>query len=141
MKKSVNELLCECEEIGFPKFQRPFFWTEKECGDLWDDLLSKEEIDLGVVVCYPNKTKTIFLDGKQRLTAVISLLLALKDKVNDEVKMAIGTSIADKTIEHSEEVDRYWKEKIVALPDASALALTLLNNCFFEYAEVGLEAV
>ena len=77
-----------------PSYQRPYSWTEDECGSLWDDLISYalpnpdalSEFDengtpyfLGTMVVFPKDHtggRLEIIDGQQRLTSISLLLRA-----------------------------------------------------------------
>lgn len=91
-----------------PIYQRPYSWTEKECRQLWQDILNAGENEnitvhfLGSVVYIEEdisnnsrRSPQLVIDGQQRLTSVLLLLKALSEQ-----------------IEEGEPVDGFSKKKI-----------------------------
>ncbi len=88
-----------------PSYQRPYSWTEEQCGQLWEDILNfyeqtKDDKNtapyfLGNIVCYPtkeNKNSEVIdllevIDGQQRLTSIFLLLRALHAKAVNYVPL------------------------------------------------------
>ena len=82
-----------------PSYQRPYSWTEDECGQLWEDIVNfyeqtkNEENErpyfLGNIVCYraENKRDLEVIDGQQRLTTIFLLLRALHDRAVNYVNL------------------------------------------------------
>lgn len=77
-----------------PPFQRNYEWTETQCEDLFNDIVSSfnknKEHYLGNVVYYIGKNsgatfqEYILIDGQQRITTLLLLLCALRDSGKDE---------------------------------------------------------
>jgi len=91
------DFLKKSPQFVIPIYQRTYSWTEKECQQLWDDILtagSKEDISahfIGAVVyiekgIYQVTTQSplLVIDGQQRLTTVSILLEALARHVADK---------------------------------------------------------
>ena len=82
-----------------PEYQRPYSWTEKECEQLWDDLLNhaipdgnlekwdanSPEYFLGPVVLYLDKDtgRRAIIDGQQRITTLLLLLRAFYNRLQN----------------------------------------------------------
>lgn len=79
-----------------PIYQRTYSWTEKECRQLWDDILRAgrdEAIDvhfIGSIVyieeglsAVTRQSPNLVIDGQQRLTTITLLLAALAEAVGD----------------------------------------------------------
>lgn len=95
-QKTIKDLLtAKKADFLIPDYQRPYAWTEDECGTLWDDLFtfafpdndstkfdsSKEEYFLGPIVTFTNEQgKMEIIDGQQRLTTIMLLLRAFYSK-------------------------------------------------------------
>lgn len=100
MKASEAKLLAFLEkspQFIIPIYQRTYSWTEKECRQLWQDILRAGNDDsvrghfLGSVVYIEeglnqvsNRTPLLVIDGQQRLTTITLLLAALSEAVGDE---------------------------------------------------------
>lgn len=85
------ELIKKSPQFSIPIYQRTYSWTEKECRQLWDDILRTGERDdipshfVGAIV-YITKSahetilspsSLLVIDGQQRLTTLTLLLTAL----------------------------------------------------------------
>lgn len=94
-QKTIKDLLtAKKADFLIPDYQRPYAWTEDECGTLWDDLFAfalpgegEEEFDdneeyfLGPIVTFRNDDdKLEIIDGQQRLTTIMLLLRAFCSK-------------------------------------------------------------
>lgn len=100
MKASEAKLLAFLEkspQFIIPIYQRTYSWTEKECRQLWQDILRAGRDDsvsghfLGSVVYIEeglnqvsNRTPLLVIDGQQRLTTITLLLEALAEAVGDD---------------------------------------------------------
>ena len=94
-QKTIKDLLtAKKADFLIPDYQRPYAWTEDECGTLWDDLFDfalpgegegefdeNEEYFLGPIVTFRNADdKLEIIDGQQRLTTLMLLLRAFCSK-------------------------------------------------------------
>jgi uncharacterized protein with ParB-like and HNH nuclease domain/predicted transport protein len=84
------DLLKKSPQFVIPIYQRTYSWTQKECQQLWDDVL-RAGTDNGVAVHFvgsivyiekglsqvSHQTPLLVIDGQQRLTTVSLLLAAL----------------------------------------------------------------
>ena len=88
------DFLKKSPQFVIPIYQRTYSWTEKECRQLWDDILragQSEEITahfIGSVVyvekgLYSVTTQSpmLVIDGQQRLTTISLLLAALASAI------------------------------------------------------------
>jgi uncharacterized protein with ParB-like and HNH nuclease domain len=86
------QILGAVSQFIIPIYQRTYSWTEKECKQLWADILragSAQEIGvhfIGSVVYIEEgqdnitvKAPKLVIDGQQRLTTLTLLLTALAD--------------------------------------------------------------
>lgn len=99
MKASETKLLDflhSSRQFAIPIYQRTYSWTEKECRQLWDDIVrtgSDDAISVHFVgsIVYIDKADAnltsweplLVIDGQQRLTSVSLLLAALARAVGD----------------------------------------------------------
>ncbi|WP_254564795.1 DUF262 domain-containing protein [Oscillatoria sp. HE19RPO] len=99
MKASETKLLAlikKSPQFVIPIYQRTYSWTEKECRELWDDILltgSTDEITshfLGSIVYIEkglyqvsSQSPLLVIDGQQRLTTVTLLIAALANALGD----------------------------------------------------------
>lgn len=97
MKASEAKLLDffkKSPQFVIPIYQRTYSWTEKECRQLWDDILRAGSSDkvsghfIGPVVyvesglySISSQSPLLVIDGQQRLTTVTLLLAALAEAI------------------------------------------------------------
>jgi uncharacterized protein with ParB-like and HNH nuclease domain/predicted transport protein len=90
------DLLKKSPQFVIPIYQRTYSWTEKECRQLWDDVVRCGSSDKIVVhfvgsIVYvesglsqvTHQAPLLVIDGQQRLTTVSLLLAALAEAVGD----------------------------------------------------------
>jgi uncharacterized protein with ParB-like and HNH nuclease domain/predicted transport protein len=93
---TLLEFLKRAPQFVVPIYQRTYSWTERECRQLWDDIIrtgSKDEISAHFVgsIVYVEKglyqvigqPQLLLIDGQQRLTTVTLLLEALARAAGD----------------------------------------------------------
>ncbi|GAA7665534.1 DUF262 and DUF1524 domain-containing protein [Helicobacter pylori] len=83
--------------LSFPSNQRLYSWKKEQCEQLWDDIIKAGGNDktnghfigsiLYVQVDYTHSSPLLIIDGQQRLTTITLLLIALRNHLNDEVKI------------------------------------------------------
>jgi uncharacterized protein with ParB-like and HNH nuclease domain/predicted transport protein len=99
MKASEAKLLGflkESAQFSIPIYQRTYSWTERECRQLWDDMLRAGRYDaisahfVGSIVYIEaglyqisNNPPLLVIDGQQRLTTVSLILEALSRHLGD----------------------------------------------------------
>lgn len=82
-------------QLVIPIYQRLYSWEKEQCKQLWDDIIKiggNDKIDghfigsiLYVLVRIAHSDNTLLIiDGQQRLTTITLLLIALRDRLNDE---------------------------------------------------------
>ena len=90
------ELIKKSPQFSIPIYQRTYSWTEKECRQLWDDILhtgEREDISSHFVGAIVYITKSahqtvlspsslLVIDGQQRLTTLTLLVAALTNYLN-----------------------------------------------------------
>lgn len=100
MKATEAKLLAflkKSPQFVIPIYQRTYSWTEKECRQLWDDIIRTGKNDaisvhfVGSIVYIEeglsqvsHQAPLLVIDGQQRLTTVTLLLAALADALGDE---------------------------------------------------------
>ena len=90
------DFLKKSPQFVIPIYQRTYSWTEKECRQLWDDIVrcgSSDDIAVHFVgsIVYvesglsqvTHQAPLMVIDGQQRLTSVSLLLAALAKAVGD----------------------------------------------------------
>lgn len=94
---ALSHVFCDDYSFRVPEYQRPYAWTEKETGELLEDILSELDADggrgedgpsyfLGSIVLMKKesgKPDSDIVDGQQRLTTLTMLLSVLRDLSND----------------------------------------------------------
>ncbi len=92
----IQRILGGVQQYVIPLFQRPYSWGTKQWNTLWKDLVELCEEDksrnhfIGSIVTLPSRsvpegvTKFILIDGQQRLTTLLVLLAAMRDKARKE---------------------------------------------------------
>lgn len=91
------EFLKKSPQFVVPIYQRTYSWTERECRQLWDDILRTGRNDkisahfVGSIVYVEkglyqvsSQSPLLVIDGQQRLTTVTLLLEALARQLDDE---------------------------------------------------------
>ena len=90
------DLLKKSPQFVIPIYQRTYSWSERECRQLWDDIVRCGTSDLihvhfiGSIVyvesglsMVTHQTPLLVIDGQQRLTTISLMLAALSDAVGD----------------------------------------------------------
>ena len=101
-----------------PPFQRNYEWDEEQCKELFEDIIASYENKsthyLGNVVYYQGKNNSasyqelILVDGQQRITTILILLLALRDLSNNEMlKKNINNQYLVNDIEDNKNNEKY----------------------------------
>src|SRR4051812_44795407 len=96
VEAKLLDFLKKSTQFVIPIYQRTYSWTEKECRQLWDDVVrcgSSNAIAVHFVgsIVYiesglsqvTHQSPLLVIDGQQRLTTVSLLLAALADAVTD----------------------------------------------------------
>lgn len=96
-ESNLLDFLRKSTQFAIPIYQRTYSWTERECKQLWNDLVRAGETDeipthfLGSVVYIQqgvhqvsNQEPFLVIDGQQRLTTVSLLLEALARRIGDD---------------------------------------------------------
>lgn len=142
MKASEAKLLTLLEKASrfiIPIYQRTYSWTEKQCHQLWDDIIragSSENVAvhfIGSIVYVEQglggatfKTPLLVIDGQQRLTTITLLLEALA-RILGDTEPVDGFSSAK--VRHYyltnplEKDERYFKLTLSQTDDASLKAI------------------
>lgn len=94
------DFLKKSPQFVIPIYQRTYSWTDKECRQLWDDIIRTGKDDnisvhfVGSIVYIEKADSTVttwepllVIDGQQRLTTVTLLIAALANSIGDEVPM------------------------------------------------------
>jgi uncharacterized protein with ParB-like and HNH nuclease domain/predicted transport protein len=142
MKASEASLLTflkKAEQFVIPIYQRTYSWTEKQCRQLWDDIIRAGTHDdisvhfIGSIVyvaqdlaLVTQQTPMLVIDGQQRLTTITLILEALARAVGEEEPV---DGFSDIKIRHHylcnalERGDRYHKLLLSQTDNESLKAL------------------
>jgi len=108
----VQKILGGVQQYVVPLFQRPYSWDTKQWGVLWDDLVelcdeaSPRNHFIGSVVTMPSKSvpegvsKYVLIDGQQRLTTLLVLLAAVRDKARRTGDEKLANKIDDLSLKN-----------------------------------------
>jgi len=90
------DFLKKSQQFIIPIYQRTYSWTDRECGQLWDDIVRSGQNDdvtahfVGSIVYIEqglyhvsSQSPLLVIDGQQRLTSVMLILEALARHVSD----------------------------------------------------------
>lgn len=98
-KKDIPDIMRSADKIEIPIYQRIYTWhSEPHCSRLWDDFIevcknyntNRQEHFLGYVVTVEapyrgdSLSTSMVIDGQQRLTTLLILLIAIRDTLNNE---------------------------------------------------------
>lgn len=137
---SLLSFLQKSPQFIIPIYQRTYSWTDKQCRQLWDDILRAGLSDtiavhfIGSIVYVEqglsqltHQAPVLVIDGQQRLTTLCLLIEALARAIGDEDEPVDGFSAA-KLREYYltnrlEKGDRYFKLLLSQTDDASLKAI------------------
>lgn len=117
--RNFTEFLEGSKQFVIPIFQRTYSWEEKNCQQLWDDIVrvgANEELNshfVGSVVYIPESgvnasiPRWLVIDGQQRITTLSLLLLAIRDRLQAE---GIQDPVSPEQIDDLYLRNRYGKE-------------------------------
>lgn len=92
-----------------PIFQRVYSWTDRQCEQIWDDMLKASEDGaihfMGMLISKPDSRvgvtdRASVIDGQQRLTTVTLMLVALRD--------ALRAEGSEQSVSKADEVDEMY---------------------------------
>ncbi|MHC1754112.1 MAG: DUF262 domain-containing protein [Methanosarcina sp.] len=142
------DFLRKSPQFVIPIYQRTYSWTEKECLQLWDDILrtgSNDEISahfVGSIVYIEkgiyhvtNQSPLLVIDGQQRLTTVTLLITALAralEKLGEEKREPLDGFSPRKLrnyylLNPEEEGEKYYK-LILSQTDKDSLTSIVISR-------------
>lgn len=142
------DFLKKSPQFVIPIYQRTYSWTEKECRQLWDDILrtgSNDDISahfVGSIVYIEkgiyhvtNQSPLLVIDGQQRLTTVTLLIAALAralEKLDEEKREPLDGFSPRKLrnyylLNPEEEGEKYYK-LILSQTDKDSLTSIVSNR-------------
>lgn len=96
VEANLLEFLKRSEQFSIPIYQRTYSWTERECRQLWDDILRTGRNDkipahfVGSIVYIQespyqvsSQSSLLVIDGQQRLTTVFLIIEALARRLGN----------------------------------------------------------
>ena len=157
----LENLLGENTVFHIPLFQRDYSWTERNCVELFDDIIDGMKkgnkhfigifMDYNVGTASGNLRTNVLIDGQQRLTSIILLLCAIRDVSKDQsLKKSIDDFIRVKSNKTPKfklkqtNIDDPVFEKILNVPpnDYDSSNMLYKNYCLFKeliHAKKGLK--
>ena len=132
---NLLEILEEALQFVVPIYQRTYSWTEKECRQLWDDILKAGrdnsvhftgsivylvEEENAPVTC---KSPFLLIDGQQRLTTVSLLLAALSEALGNNELMdgCSAQQISTNYLVNCKENDEHYYKLLLSQTDKESL--------------------
>ncbi|MGL2378255.1 GmrSD restriction endonuclease domain-containing protein [Helicobacter pylori] len=120
-------------QFVIPIYQRLYSWGKEQCEQLWDDIIKIGGNDkmnghfigsiLYVQVDATHSSPLLIIDGQQRLTTITLLLIALRNRLSDEVKRK---EIESYLINSNKDGDKKFR-LILSEPDKDTL-LSLIDK-------------
>ena len=116
----LTQLLQGAKQFIIPIFQRTYSWEKSHCEQLWQDILrvgagsDKDSHFIGSVVYIPERetsaaiSRWLVIDGQQRITTIVLLLLNLKDRLINE---GLTEPVSGEEIEDYYLQNRYGKDE------------------------------
>jgi len=148
MKASEANLLVflkKSSQFIIPIYQRTYSWTERECSQLWDDILRtgiSEKINthfMGSIVYVEQglsqvsvQSPLLVIDGQQRLTTISILLEALARRIGEEEIMDgfSARKIRNYYLQNAEETGERAFKLILTQTDKDSLLALIQNRPF-----------
>ncbi len=102
---NLQTLIEGTKQYIVPLFQRTYSWTKKEWDILWNDLCELSEMEqprnhfIGSIVNMPTTaipegvTKYLLIDGQQRITTLLLILIVLRDKAKENGQFEFAEEI------------------------------------------------
>lgn len=117
----VQKILGGVQQYVVPLFQRPYSWETRQWTKLWADLAELCEEPkprnhfIGSIVTMPERSvpegvsKFVLIDGQQRLTTMLVLLAAVRDKARRDGDTKLADKIDDLMLKnrHQDDTDVY----------------------------------
>ncbi len=99
---SVHDILNSTTQFAIPLYQRDYKWGEEEATELIEDLRNYDDptkgcLFLGNIIFEKSKDQnTLVVDGQQRLTTILLLLVACRTRAKTLSLIPLATKIQDK---------------------------------------------
>ena len=134
LKGNIFEILNGNKQFQIPVYQRYYSWEQEHCKRLWNDLVEMHQrhrdahfigpiVNIAEQVMPTGVQKFMIIDGQQRITTLMLLLIALRDYALDHPD--------DKSINHRRIDNMLLKNEYEEGPEHYKLLLTEQDNKIF----------
>lgn len=134
LKGNIFEILNGNKHFQIPVYQRYYSWEQEHCKRLWNDLVEMHQrhrdahfigpiVNIAEQVMPTGVQKFMIIDGQQRITTLMLLLIALRDYALDHPD--------DKSINHRRIDNMLLKNEYEEGPEHYKLLLTEQDNKIF----------
>ena len=140
-KKNLLQFLSNRQQLSIPIYQRKYSWTEKECGQLFDDVIRvanaiQEENHFIGSITYMNPEghivmdidKLMIIDGQQRITTISLLISALSDFLYENPIENINPKKLINYYLINEDEMGELKYKLILTDEDKATLIKIINN-------------
>lgn len=141
--KKVNEVLKQ--NLQIPYYQRPYRWQEKNVLQLLEDIYSswkqlKSAYRIGSVILYEKDVELQIIDGQQRITTLLLILLQLDatQAIHLSKTLKYNHSDSEKSIKRNNAFIRDWLAENV--PNERTDFLHYINT-FCEFVEIRVSSL
>lgn len=123
-KRSLKDLLVGNQQFIVPIYQRTYDWDYNHCRQLYDDIVHAGQNNtisthfMGAITYYtlpepiPDVWRHELIDGQQRITTLLLLLVALKHELGDQIQRPGRIDQLLYNTAESKDSDRYLKIKL-----------------------------
>lgn len=117
----LQKVLEGSKQFLVPHYQRPYSWDAQQWQTLWRDIIELVEDPeskphfLGSIVTSPARSipegveKRLVIDGQQRLTTLLVLLTAIRDRARDTELSKLAERVQDVITNRHEESSEFFK--------------------------------
>lgn len=120
-------------KMNIPEYQRPYRWTEENVRQLLTDVyeswkLGKSSYRIGSIILHSKKNRPLnIVDGQQRLTSILLVLVALGSNIGDELRQNLKYNHIDSKnaiVKNKLFIDKWINENIKSEKDDFCKYLT-----------------
>lgn len=102
--ETIEGILNSSSQLKVPKYQREYKWGVSEAGEFWEDIESYLDVDEGNLflgnlifdISEKDKKTILIIDGQQRLTTILILLVACRELAKRINASKIANKIQEK---------------------------------------------
>lgn len=124
-RRSIEELLTGSDYYVIPRFQRPYSWDSGNLDEFWRDVIEDNDAGyfIGPMVAWRRGAPPVLavVDGQQRLTTVILLLVVIRDARLEQGRVRLAKGVH----RYIERPDRDNELRFVLQPEITS---AFLNN-------------